>query len=308
MKRDAASTRPRSATSSPASPPRGRLHHRPGLHRQHAYLASDERRRVVQLAVAHAGDVPVLAGVGATRTRDVLRRAEQRPGGRRRRPAAGTGVLPAALRRRGVRPLRGRQRRLLGPGRGLRQPRHDPLHVQRRPARTHRRPPQRRVHQDPARWRTDPAAMQERVDTLRSEIPADVTIGISGDYVAARGSQRRLRRLVQRPGGTLPQACQAIVDAAATGDARTDHRAVRPARPAVEPVPDTAATGSCPRWPRSSGWCCTRTFRDPSSASTRQPPERPGGPGHAAQHRRPGPRPAEMTTRSRTTASECSRQ
>src|SRR5688500_17136451 len=42
----------------------------------YAYLTRDERRRVVQLAVEEAGDVPVLAGVGATRTRDVLRHVD----------------------------------------------------------------------------------------------------------------------------------------------------------------------------------------------------------------------------------------
>ena len=43
----------------------------------YAYLTSDERQRVVQLAVAEAGDVPVLAGIGSTRTRQVLLHAEQ---------------------------------------------------------------------------------------------------------------------------------------------------------------------------------------------------------------------------------------
>ena len=41
----------------------------------YAYLHSDERRRV-ELAIEAAGDVPVLVGVGATRTSDVLRLAE----------------------------------------------------------------------------------------------------------------------------------------------------------------------------------------------------------------------------------------
>lgn len=38
----------------------------------YAYLNRSERRRTVEVAVAAAGDVPVFAGVGAIRTRDVL--------------------------------------------------------------------------------------------------------------------------------------------------------------------------------------------------------------------------------------------
>lgn len=42
----------------------------------YAYLTADERRRVVELTIDAAGVVPVLVGVGATRTRDVLSLAE----------------------------------------------------------------------------------------------------------------------------------------------------------------------------------------------------------------------------------------
>lgn len=42
----------------------------------YAYLTMAERARVVKLAVEHAGSVPVIAGIGALRTRDVLVLAE----------------------------------------------------------------------------------------------------------------------------------------------------------------------------------------------------------------------------------------
>lgn len=42
----------------------------------YAYLTMAERARVVRLAVGHAGNVPVMAGIGALRTRDVLTLAE----------------------------------------------------------------------------------------------------------------------------------------------------------------------------------------------------------------------------------------
>ena len=42
----------------------------------YAYLARDERRAILEVAVDAADGVPVLAGVGAVRTRDVLAYAE----------------------------------------------------------------------------------------------------------------------------------------------------------------------------------------------------------------------------------------
>ena len=41
----------------------------------YAYLSRDERRRVAALAVKHAGATPVVVGIGALRTRDVLAHA-----------------------------------------------------------------------------------------------------------------------------------------------------------------------------------------------------------------------------------------
>ncbi|KAG1532409.1 hypothetical protein G6F50_016229 [Rhizopus delemar] len=41
----------------------------------YAYLEKAERKRVLRQALAHAGGVPVIVGVGALRTRDVLEMA-----------------------------------------------------------------------------------------------------------------------------------------------------------------------------------------------------------------------------------------
>jgi len=38
----------------------------------YAYLEKHERKRALREALAHAGGVPVIAGIGALRTRDVL--------------------------------------------------------------------------------------------------------------------------------------------------------------------------------------------------------------------------------------------
>ena len=57
----------------------------------YAYLDHDERRRVLRLALAHAGAVPVLAGVGATRTGHVISLAQDA------RDAGAAGILVAPV-------------------------------------------------------------------------------------------------------------------------------------------------------------------------------------------------------------------
>src|SRR5919107_2797739 len=42
----------------------------------YAYLSAEERRRVARLAVEHAGQTPVIVGIGALRTSQVLANAE----------------------------------------------------------------------------------------------------------------------------------------------------------------------------------------------------------------------------------------
>lgn len=183
----------------------------------YAYLTSDERRRVVQLAVATAGDVPVLAGVGATRTRDVLRHAEQA------QAAGAAGLLLAPV---SYQPLTADE--VYGLFEDVNRVASVPVVVYDNPGTTHftfsddlhariaQLPTMASIKIPPEE--NGPAAMQERVDALRSKIPADVTIGISGDYVAAQALNAGCEAWYSVLGGTLPQACQDIVDAAATGD------------------------------------------------------------------------------------------
>lgn len=42
----------------------------------YAYLSREQRRRVVQVAKAHAGSIPMMVGVGAIATNEVLRTVE----------------------------------------------------------------------------------------------------------------------------------------------------------------------------------------------------------------------------------------
>lgn len=63
----------------------------------YAYLGRDERRRVLALAVRHAAGTPVLAGIGALRTRDVpATRTGRQCALRSSRPASIPGILVPA--------------------------------------------------------------------------------------------------------------------------------------------------------------------------------------------------------------------
>lgn len=57
----------------------------------YAYLDRAERRRVVELAASAAGGVPVIAGIGHVRTREVLRHLDDA------QTAGATGVLLAPM-------------------------------------------------------------------------------------------------------------------------------------------------------------------------------------------------------------------
>jgi 4-hydroxy-tetrahydrodipicolinate synthase len=187
----------------------------------YAYLSSDERSRVVHLAVTNAGSVPVLAGVGATRTRDVLRHAEQAQAD----GAAGLLLAPVSYQ-----PLSDEE--VYGLFEDVDRVASVPVVVYDNPGTTHFTFSDD-LHARIAQLRSvasikippvenGPASMKERVDTLRSKIPAGVTIGISGDYVAAEALVAGCEAWYSVLGGTLPTACQDIVDAAAAGDtART---------------------------------------------------------------------------------------
>lgn len=178
----------------------------------YAYLTGDERRRVAELAVDAAGDVPVLVGVGATRTRDVLRLVEhaQHAG------AAGLLVAPVSYQ-----PLSDDE--VYGLFEDVNAAASVPVVVYDNPGTTHFTfsddlhariadlPRIASIKIPPVE--DGPDAMRERIDTLRSRLRAGVTIGISGDHVAAEALNAGCDAWYSVLGGTLPEACQAIVDA-----------------------------------------------------------------------------------------------
>lgn len=184
----------------------------------YAYLTSDERQHVVALAAATAGDVPVLAGIGATRTRDVLRHAADA------QAAGASGLLLAPV---SYQPLSDEE--VYGLFQDVDSACSVPVVVYDNPGTTHftfSDDLHARIAQLPsvASIKIPPvdggaSVMRERIDALRAKIPDGVTIGISGDYVAADALNAGCEAWYSVLGGTLPEACQAIVDAAAAGDA-----------------------------------------------------------------------------------------
>lgn len=116
----------------------------------YAYLDRDERRRAVELAVAAAGEVPVLAGIGHVRTREVLLHADDA------QAAGAAALLLAPVTYQALTDdevfqlFRRRRRGGLGARRRLRQPRHHARGLQRRAARADQPAAARRSDQDPA--------------------------------------------------------------------------------------------------------------------------------------------------------------
>ena len=140
----ARSTSRRSSASCPASPKRAWTRSARSAARAATPISTARSARGPRgLAVGAADGVPVMIGIGAVRTEHVHRARPRRPGGRRGRGDARARLLPAAHRGRGLRALRGRDRRALGAAVRLRQPGHDALRVQRRPARERGRAPRR---------------------------------------------------------------------------------------------------------------------------------------------------------------------
>ena len=183
----------------------------------YAYLDRDQRARVVEIAVAHSGEVPVVVGVGATGTRQVLAHVEDAV-----ERGADALLLPPVT----YQPLTDDE--VYGLYADVTAACDVPVVVYDNPGTTHvtfsdelharitalpgitsiKIPPV-----DP-----DPATARERVARLRAMIPDHVGLGISGDAVGAVGLLAGCDTWYSVLAGTLPDPCRAIVDAARAGD------------------------------------------------------------------------------------------
>ncbi|MGW0893857.1 dihydrodipicolinate synthase family protein [Saccharopolyspora sp. NPDC002578] len=197
------------------------------------YLERAERARVARLAVEHAGDVPVLVGIGALRTSEVRSLAEdaQRAG------AAGVLLAPVSYQALTADEVFGLYEDVTGEL-------SVPLVVYDNPGTTHF------TFTDELHARIAalpnvasikipgvppaPAEAESRVSRLRSLLPESVTIGVSGDPLAATGLNAGCEAWYSVVAGTLPEPALAITRAALAGDAATANAESERLRPLWE--------------------------------------------------------------------------
>lgn len=182
----------------------------------YAYLSEDERNRVVHLAVEHAGTTPVFAGIGALRTSQVLRNADNA------RAAGAKALLLAPLT---YQPLT--ETDVVELFRTVTEHTDLPVIVYDNPGTTHFtfttalyariaeipgiasiKIPGVPVGADSAR---------ARVDEIRAAIPVHVTIGVSGDAFGAPGLAAGCDAWYSVIAGTLPLPALRITRAIQNG-------------------------------------------------------------------------------------------
>ncbi|NUL43911.1 dihydrodipicolinate synthase family protein [Cellulosimicrobium funkei] len=182
----------------------------------YAYLDGDERARVARAAVAHAGDVPVFVGIGATRTSQVLEHAEAA------QEAGAAGLLLAPV---SYQPLT-----------------EDDVFELFRTVTSHASVPVI-VYDNPRTTRftfttelysriaalegiasikvpgvpADQEAARAHIQQIRDALPPEVTIGVSGDPHAADGLLAGCDAWYSVIAGTLPEAALRIVRAVRQG-------------------------------------------------------------------------------------------
>ncbi|GAA4943465.1 dihydrodipicolinate synthase family protein [Streptomonospora halophila] len=184
----------------------------------YAYLGRRERARAARLAVRSAGTVPVMVGIGALRTRDVLENAEDA------QQAGASAVLLAPMT---YQPLTDDE--VFGLYEDVAAHLSVPLVVYDNPVTTHvsfsdelhgriaHLPGVASVKIPPVP--ADPGEARARVAGLRAAVPADVTIGVSGDGAGADGLLAGCDAWYSAVAGVLPEACLAVARAAAAGEA-----------------------------------------------------------------------------------------
>ncbi|MBP2366472.1 dihydrodipicolinate synthase family protein [Pseudonocardia parietis] len=186
----------------------------------YAYLTREQRRRVAEVAVRAAGRTPVMVGIGALRTVDVLRHAED---------AQAAGASAVLLAPMSYQPLTGEE--VFDLYADVTATLSVPLVVYDNPGTTHftfsdelhgriaalPRVASIKIPATPA----DPQRARERVEHLRSHIPSDVTIGVSGDPAAAGGLLAGCDAWYSVLGGLWPDVCLALTRAAQRDDPAT---------------------------------------------------------------------------------------
>ena len=185
----------------------------------YAYLTRAQRLRVTQIAVEHAGATPVMVGIGALRTHDVLLLADDA------QKAGVSGVLLAAVSYQKL-----SADEVFGLFETVTRNLSVPLCVYDNPTTTHFEFSDElhgRIAQLPhvasikiPGVPADPVAAVARVARLRALIPAHVTIGVSGDAFGSTGMNAGCDAWYSVIAGLFPKTILAITRAAQAGDAQ----------------------------------------------------------------------------------------
>jgi 4-hydroxy-tetrahydrodipicolinate synthase len=183
----------------------------------YAYLDRKERQSVLRVAIENAGTVPVLAGIGALRTRDVLLFAED---------AQKIGASALLLAPVSYQKLTADE--VFGLFQTVSRHVSVPLCVYDNPSTTHfdfsdelhgriaALPNIRSIKIPPVPLKLDEA--RDRLAGLRSKVRSDVAIGVSGDSTAAVGMLAGCEVWYSVLGGLFPRTCLALTRDARAGD------------------------------------------------------------------------------------------
>ena len=193
----------------------------------YAYLSAEERSRVARLAVEHAGNIPVVVGVGALRASHVLTNVEQA------QHAGASGVLLAPMT---YQPLTDDD--VVELFRTVTQNTALPVVVYDNPGTTHfafSTELYGRIAELPGIASikipgvpANPRRARARLQEIRAVIPDHVTIGVSGDATAAAGLAAGCDAWYSVIAGTLPALAMRITRPALAG--RTDEAAAESER------------------------------------------------------------------------------
>lgn len=183
----------------------------------YAYLTQQQRKRVIILAKEHAGEIPVMAGIGAVSTEQILRLAED---------AQASGADALLLPAMSYQKLTNDE--VYDLYETVSQAVSVPVCVYDNPGTTHFE------FSDDLHGRiallphicsikipgvpAEAAAATSRVRHLREKLPVDVTIGVSGDAFAGAGLNAGCEVWYSVCGGLFPRTAKAITEAAAQND------------------------------------------------------------------------------------------
>ncbi len=194
----------------------------------YAYLSRQERRRAIQAALSHAGQVPVMAGIGALRTDEVLAL------GREAQEAGAAAVLLAPV---SYTPLSDNE--VFGLFETVASQIDIPICIYNNPGTTHFSFSPELIGRLSALPRVigaknpvpDPGKVAQQHAALKALVPADFSLGYSGDWNAAEALLAGGQTWYSVAAGLFPEPCLAIVRAAQAGQvdrARSLNAAMEP--------------------------------------------------------------------------------